>query len=125
MTSAGREQGTARAGGAGRAGARQRAAAHAGRARQRARRASRAHRRGRAGRRSRAAILRWSLVGTLAAAAALVAVVVVRSGRAHAPAAAPALAYQIEGGSLVDGGYLRESGGAASSCSSPRGRSSS
>ena len=53
----------------------------------------------------------WSLVGTLAVASAVVAVSVVRSGRAPWPAAAPAaLTYQIEGGSLVEGGYLRESG---------------
>jgi len=65
---------------------------------------------GRAGRRSGAAIFRWSLIGTLAASAAIAAVVVVRSPRAHGPASQPALAYRVEGGSLVDGGYLRESG---------------
>ena len=58
----------------------------------------------------RRSTLRWSLVGALAATAALVAVGVVRSGRLRAPGAPPALAYQIEGGNLVDGGYLRESG---------------
>ena len=54
---------------------------------------------------------RLSLVGVLAATSAVVAVSVVRSGRAPwSPAAAPALTYRIDGGSLVDGGYLRESG---------------
>ncbi len=60
----------------------------------------------------RSSIVRWSLVGTLAATAALVAVGVVRSGRSRVPAVSelPALTYRVEGGSLVDGGYLRESG---------------
>ena len=44
--------------------------------------------------------------------AAIAAVVVVRSRSTRGPAPQPALAYRIEGGSLVDGGYLRESGGA-------------
>ena len=61
---------------------------------------------------ARSSILRWSLVGTLAATSALVAVGVVRSGRSRVPAMSelPALTYRVEGGSLVDGGYLRESG---------------
>ena len=53
--------------------------------------------------------LRWSLVGTLASATVLVALTVARSGRLGV-LAPPSLSYQIEGGSLVDGGYLRESG---------------
>jgi len=59
-------------------------------------------------------IWRWSLAGGLAATAALVVVGVVHSGRVRAPATAapPALTYRVEGGSVVDGGYLRESGGA-------------
>jgi hypothetical protein len=61
--------------------------------------------------RRRAPVLRWSLVGTLAVSAAIVAVLVTgRSGRVRAPAPPPALAYRIEGGNLVDGGYLREAG---------------
>jgi hypothetical protein len=56
------------------------------------------------------AILRWSLVGTLVGAATILAGGVIRSSRSRAPAL-PALSYRIEGGSLVDGGYLRESGG--------------
>ena len=107
-----REQGTARAGGPGRAGARQRAAADARRSSTAGSRrfapASTAEQT--APRRRDGRSLRWSLVGTLAATAALVAVGVVRSGRLRAPAAPPALTYRIEGGSLVDGGYLRESG---------------
>jgi TolA-binding protein len=60
--------------------------------------------------RARRATLRWSFVGALAVTAAVVALGVVRSGRLHAPGAPPAMAYRIEGGNLVDGGYLRESG---------------
>jgi len=58
------------------------------------------------------AALRWSLVGALAATAALVIIVASRSGAPPSPgsAAPPALAYRIEGGTVVEGGYLRESG---------------
>jgi ferric-dicitrate binding protein FerR (iron transport regulator) len=55
--------------------------------------------------------LGWSLVGTVAVTALLITGVL-RSRRPSAPAAAPPLAYRIEGGSLVEGGYLREAGGA-------------
>src|SRR5688572_25467844 len=48
-------------------------------------------------------MLRLSLVGMLAAASVLMAVSVVRSGRVRAPLPAAALAYRVEGGSLVDG----------------------
>jgi hypothetical protein len=58
----------------------------------------------------RRAVLRWSVVATAVGASALVAVGVLHRERVHAPAAAPALAYRVEGGSIVDGGYLRESG---------------
>jgi hypothetical protein len=54
--------------------------------------------------------LRWSWAGTFASAAVLVTLAVVRSGRPGVPPAPAALSYHIEGGSLVDGGYLRESG---------------
>ena len=57
----------------------------------------------------RSSILRWSLVGTLVTAAALVAGGV-RSGRWRAAEAPSTLTYRVEGGSVVDGGYLRESG---------------
>jgi hypothetical protein len=69
---------------------------------------------GTVGRRARVALLRWSLVGAVAVSAALVAVGVLRSERAHlsgtTPATRTALAYQVEGGSIVEGGYLREAG---------------
>jgi ferric-dicitrate binding protein FerR (iron transport regulator) len=54
--------------------------------------------------------VRWSLVGTLASATVLAALAVVRSGHLGVAAAPSSLSYEIEGGSLVDGGYLRESG---------------
>jgi len=54
-------------------------------------------------------ILRLSLVGTVAAALVIV-VGFLRGPRAPSPAAPPAMAYRIEGGDVVDGGYLRESG---------------
>ena len=63
----------------------------------------------------RRALFQWSLVGALAATSAIVAVGVVRSDRARLPepvAPPRALAYRVEGGSVVEGGYLRESGGA-------------
>jgi hypothetical protein len=65
---------------------------------------------GRAPRRAPRFWLSLSLVGMLAATSAVVAVSVVRSGRAPWPAPAAALTYRIEGGSLIEGGYLRESG---------------
>src|SRR5688572_19099698 len=64
---------------------------------------------GNAPRRAPRSWLRLSLVGMLAVTSAVAAVSVVRSGRAPWPATAPALAYRIEGGSLIEGGYLRES----------------
>jgi TolA-binding protein len=51
------------------------------------------------------------VVGALAVTALLVAGVL-PAPRPSAPQAPPALAYRIEGGSLVEGGYLREAGGA-------------
>ena len=61
-----------------------------------------------AGKARRTALLRWSLVGAMATASVL-GIVWFSRGRLPAPVP-PALAYQIEGGTLVDGGYLRESG---------------
>jgi TolA-binding protein len=59
----------------------------------------------------RTRLLRWSLVGATAAAGVVLGLGIFTRSRAHLPSAAsPALAYQIEGGSLVAGGYLRESG---------------
>jgi len=67
---------------------------------------------GEATRRSRAprTILRWSLAGAVTAALAVAGAGLVHVGRLRSPAAAPALTYTIQGGSLIDGGYLRESG---------------
>ena len=61
-----------------------------------------------AGKARRTALLRWSLVGAMATASVL-GIVWFSRGRLPAPVP-PALAYQIEGGTIVDGGYLRESG---------------
>jgi FecR protein len=62
-------------------------------------------------RRTQGRWLGWSLVGTVAVTALLITGVV-RSRPPSTPAAPPPLAYRIEGGSLVEGGYLREAGGA-------------
>ena len=63
------------------------------------------------GRARRRGLLRWSLTGTLAAASVVGVLQIVSLSRARqAPATSPALAYHIEGGSVIDGGYLRESG---------------
>jgi hypothetical protein len=61
----------------------------------------------------RSHLIRWSLVG---ASVALVAVALVQGGsmlghRSSGPEAPP-LSYQLDGGSVVEGGYLRESGSA-------------
>jgi len=50
------------------------------------------------------------VLGVLAVTSALVALSVVRSGPPRAPLVQPALSYRLEGGNLIDGGYLRESG---------------
>jgi len=54
-------------------------------------------------------LLRSSLVGATAAACVLFGLGVIRFSHSPSPRP-PALAYQIEGGSVIDGGYLRESG---------------
>ncbi len=55
-------------------------------------------------------LIRLSMAGALATAA-IAAWVLPRPGRLSVPATAPAaLSYRIEGGNVVDGGYLRESG---------------
>jgi len=61
-----------------------------------------------AGKARRTALLRWSLVGAMATASVLGMVWVSRAR--HSVPVPAALAYQIEGGTMVDGGYLRESG---------------
>jgi hypothetical protein len=60
----------------------------------------------------RRGLLAWSLVGAFAAASAVVVIGVVRRDSAHltAPATPRPLTYRVEGGTVVDGGYLRESG---------------
>jgi TolA-binding protein len=66
----------------------------------------------------RRSALRWSLVGVSLAACALAMVPMARVIRGRAPAAPPpTLAYQVEGGSVLEGGYLRESGWAGMSVS--------
>lgn len=64
-----------------------------------------------ANRARRRGLARWSLVGATAALCALVGWQLTEESRTRLPAPAPpALAYKIEGGSILDGGYLRESG---------------
>jgi hypothetical protein len=64
--------------------------------------AGRAHRRG---------LVRWSLLGVTVALCTLVGLQVASFSRKRLPAPPPpALVYQIEGGSVLEGGYLRESG---------------
>jgi TolA-binding protein len=63
------------------------------------------------GRARRRGLVRWSLAGTAAAASAVGVLYIVSFSRGRqVPPSPPALAYQIEGGSVIDGGYLRESG---------------
>ncbi len=64
-----------------------------------------------AGRVRRRRAVRWSLVGAAAVVSTLVIVQVASlSGRGWFAPEPAALAYQIEGGSVLEGGYLRESG---------------
>ena len=59
----------------------------------------------------RRGFVRWSLVGVVAAVCALVGLQVASNSRKRLHALEPpALAYQIEGGSVLEGGYLREAG---------------
>jgi len=63
------------------------------------------------GRARQRGLVRWSLAGTVAAAFAVGALFIVSFSRGRQPLPAPpSLAYRIEGGSVIDGGYLRESG---------------
>jgi len=60
---------------------------------------------------ARRGLVRWSLVGVAVAVCALVALQVASNSRKRLHALEPtALAYQVEGGSVLEGGYLRESG---------------
>ena len=64
-----------------------------------------------AGRVRRRRLVRWSLVGVTAALSILVVLQVASISRGHLSAPEPpALVYQIEGGKVLEGGYLRESG---------------
>jgi ferric-dicitrate binding protein FerR (iron transport regulator) len=64
-----------------------------------------------AGRVRQRALVRWSLIGTALALSTLVVLQVVSVSRRRWSASEPqALAYQIEGGSVLEGGYLREAG---------------
>jgi hypothetical protein len=59
----------------------------------------------------RKGMVRLAMVGAAASALALVALGITSWSRTHLRPKAPApLAYQIQGGSVVEGGYLRESG---------------
>lgn len=59
----------------------------------------------------RRATTRWSLIGAAAMLSTVVVLLVASLSRQGAPAPTPpALAYRIEGGELLEGGYLRESG---------------
>ncbi|HEY4188213.1 MAG TPA: hypothetical protein VGP07_24275 [Polyangia bacterium] len=57
----------------------------------------------------RGALMRWSLI---AAGAAVAILAIGRAFLAPGGTNLPALAYRVEGGSVIDGGYLREWGGA-------------
>jgi TolA-binding protein len=64
-----------------------------------------------AGRVRRRGLVRWSLVGVAVVLSILVGLQVASlSRRRWSAPEPPALAYQIEGGSVLEGGYLRESG---------------
>jgi hypothetical protein len=55
-------------------------------------------------------MLRWSLVTATAAAVVFTIVGITRWSDMRAPAGPATLAYRVEGGSVLDGGYLRELG---------------
>jgi TolA-binding protein len=56
-------------------------------------------------------VVRWSVIGAIASACVVLAIggILTSRSRLHF-SKAPALAYQIEGGRVIDGGYLHESG---------------
>jgi TolA-binding protein len=63
------------------------------------------------GRARRRGLIRWSLVGAAAGLCTLVGLQVASISRMRSPAPEPpTLAYRIEGGTVLDGGYLREFG---------------
>jgi hypothetical protein len=64
-----------------------------------------------AGRVHQRRLVRWSLIGVAAAVSILVVLQIASVSRRHLAAPEPrVLAYRIEGGTVLDGGYLRESG---------------
>jgi TolA-binding protein len=60
----------------------------------------------------RTRVLRWSWAGAMAAVSVVAVAGIVWLTRGHLQAPASELAYIIEGGSVIEGGYLRESGSA-------------
>ena len=58
----------------------------------------------------RRGLVRWSLVGVATVMSALVVLYFTSVARRSSPDSERALAYQIEGGIVLEGGYLRESG---------------
>jgi hypothetical protein len=63
------------------------------------------------GKERRLGLVRWSLVGATVALSTLVVLQVASVYRTRLPAPEPAtLTYKIDGGSVIEGGYLRESG---------------
>lgn len=63
------------------------------------------------GKERRRGLVRWSLVGATVALSALVVLQIASAYRTRLPAAeTPTLTYRIDGGSAIEGGYLRESG---------------
>src|SRR5512138_2248388 len=63
--------------------------------------------------RRRRALRRWSLVGATVSVVVVAAAALVASWHKPVPPLPPvALSYRIEGGSVIDGGYLKEAGNA-------------
>jgi len=63
-----------------------------------------------AGKARRRGFLRWSIVAATAACGLVALQIASRAPKPPFPSKPPALVYQIEGGSVLEGGYLRESG---------------
>jgi hypothetical protein len=57
---------------------------------------------------SRRAVLRLAVLATVGATLVLAVLGIIRSERSRAPVAPSAISYRLEGGSLIEGGYLRE-----------------
>ena len=63
-----------------------------------------------AGRVRRKGLVRWSVIGAAAMVSALVVLFVTAPSRRPPAVSAQVLTYKIEGGSILEGGYLRETG---------------